>query len=171
MLRSYMPAAPARPVTEADLRRTLRAQIARAERALAAYPSGRCPAPPGGPRLLGVAGLEEARDRLAGALAAARRDAQVREAGFAAARRRLEAMRADPSAHRYEVVHQCELGLGSCGAYRVRPRLGLVGLLADWWEVKLSSGCPLWATTTAHPAAAAPTPRWSWRSPRSSSRC
>jgi hypothetical protein len=25
----------------------------------------------------------------------------------------------------------------------VRPRLGLIGMLAGWWHVKLSSGCPL----------------------------
>jgi hypothetical protein len=27
--------------------------------------------------------------------------------------------------------------------WHVRPRLGLVGMLAGWWQVKLSSGCPL----------------------------
>jgi hypothetical protein len=25
----------------------------------------------------------------------------------------------------------------------VRPRLGLIGMLCGWWQVKLSSGCPL----------------------------
>ena len=25
----------------------------------------------------------------------------------------------------------------------VKPRLGLIGMLMGWWEVKLSSGCPL----------------------------
>jgi hypothetical protein len=25
----------------------------------------------------------------------------------------------------------------------VRPRLGLIGMLMGWWQVKLSSGCPL----------------------------
>ena len=33
-------------------------------------------------------------------------------------------------------------GEPGCGAYVVRPRLGLIGMLAGWWEVKLSSGCP-----------------------------
>jgi len=36
-----------------------------------------------------------------------------------------------------------ELGEGGCGVYQVRPRLGLIGMLAGWWHVKLSSGCPL----------------------------
>jgi len=25
----------------------------------------------------------------------------------------------------------------------VRPRVGLVGMFMGWWQVKLSSGCPL----------------------------
>ena len=29
----------------------------------------------------------------------------------------------------------------------VRPRLGLVGMLMGWWQVKLSSGCPLASLT------------------------
>ena len=32
---------------------------------------------------------------------------------------------------------------GGCGAYQVRPRLGLIGMLMGWWQVKLSSGCPV----------------------------
>jgi hypothetical protein len=40
-------------------------------------------------------------------------------------------------------VTQRELGAGGCGVWRVRPRLGLVGMLMGWWQVKLSSGCPL----------------------------
>ena len=27
--------------------------------------------------------------------------------------------------------------------WQVRPRLGLIGMLMGWWQVKLSSGCPL----------------------------
>ena len=34
-------------------------------------------------------------------------------------------------------------GDGGCGVYQVRPRLGIIGMLAGWWHVKLSSGCPL----------------------------
>ena len=32
---------------------------------------------------------------------------------------------------------------GGCGVWHVRPRLGLIGMLMGWWQVKLSSGCPL----------------------------
>jgi hypothetical protein len=51
-------------------------------------------------------------------------------------------MLADPAAHRWARVPLAALGEPGCGAYVVRPRLGLIGMLAGWWEVKLSSGCP-----------------------------
>jgi hypothetical protein len=49
----------------------------------------------------------------------------------------------DPGHHRWIRISQAELGEPGCGAYHVRPRLGLVGMLAGWWQVKVSSGCPL----------------------------
>ena len=48
-----------------------------------------------------------------------------------------------------EAVHVAQqvgmllLGVPGCGEYRVVPRLGLIGMLAGWWHVKISSGCPL----------------------------
>jgi hypothetical protein len=105
----------------------------------------------GGPRILGLAQLERVRDDLYARVREAERAAVARDAERDRARMRLEAMLAEPAAHRFEVVSLAELGIGSCGEYRVRPRAGLVGMLAGWWEVKLSSGCPL-----AGPAAGAP---------------
>jgi hypothetical protein len=49
----------------------------------------------------------------------------------------------DPAAHRFARVSCRELGEPGCGAWQVRPRLGLIGMLMGWWQVKLSSGCPL----------------------------
>jgi hypothetical protein len=60
----------------------------------------------------------------------------------AEAREQLEAMLAHPRAHRFKLVACADLGQPGCGAYEVRPRLGLLGMLFDWWCVKLSSGCP-----------------------------
>jgi hypothetical protein len=142
------------------IRRTLRAQIARLDAQLStlladdALPA---PSPPrAAPRLLGVAELERRRD----ALAARVREARARTAARAErendARRRLEAMLAAPERHRLERVPLAELGQSGCGAYAVRPRLGLVGMLAGWWEVKLSSGCPLSSTPGRHPAGRRP---------------
>jgi hypothetical protein len=59
------------------------------------------------------------------------------------ARVRLERMLLAPGRHKFHRVAAAELGEGGCGVYQVRPRLGLVGMLAGWWHVKLSSGCPL----------------------------
>ena len=139
---------------EALARRALRAQVARLERRLGALAgelgrAGRAQALPAarpssgaGPRLLGLAELERARDRLVELVAGGERRLAEREDSEAGARARLEAMLADPAAHRWAVVHREELGEPGCGAWRVVPRAGLLGMLLRWWRVKLSSGCP-----------------------------
>jgi hypothetical protein len=71
--------------------------------------------------------------------------------GASRPRRRLEAMLAAPGRHRFERVSLAELGQSGCGAYAVRPRLGVIGMLAGWWEVKLSSGCPLGSPRPSSP--------------------
>jgi hypothetical protein len=116
-------------VDERAARADLRAQIAALE-ARGARVRAR-----GGPRLLSLGELERVRDGLA-----ARPQPVI--ADHEAARVRLERMLADPAAHRWERVSLAELGEPGCGVYAVRPRLGLIGMLAGWWEVKLSSGCP-----------------------------
>ena len=118
-----------RVADEAAARRDLRAQIA----ALQAR-GGRSPAARG-PRLLSLGELEVVRDNLAAA-------AEPAPAPDESARVLLERMLADPPAHRWARVPLAALGQPGCGAYVVRPRLGLIGMLAGWWEVKLSSGCP-----------------------------
>ena len=125
-------------------RRTLRGQIARLERRLAAAGEPLPPpGPRGAPRLLDLLALERVRDELVARAARAESAARVRGAAEAAARTRLEAMLADPASHRWEILRREELGLAGCGDYHVRPRAGLLGLLLGWWRVKLSSGCPL----------------------------
>jgi hypothetical protein len=130
----------------------LRAQIARLERELAhlaasTYP--RLPAPPPvragapGPRVLGLGDLERVRDGLAARLTWQRSAAADQAERQAVAREMLERMYADPPAHRRERLTNADLGMPGCATYEVVPRLGLVGVLANWWEVKVSSGCPL----------------------------
>jgi hypothetical protein len=34
------------------------------------------------------------------------------------------------------------VGARGCGDWHVRPRLGLLGMLMNWWRVVVSSGCP-----------------------------
>src|SRR4051795_8234389 len=153
---SAVPAAPViGPHETAAARAQLRTQIAGLERQLSEvliaclpYGDASAVAPPAtprasGPRLLDLGALERARDELAARLSAARADERRRGAHAARARARLEAMRLEPGRHRFEQVPRYELGEGRCGVWQVRPRLGLLGMLMGWWEVKLSSGCPL----------------------------
>ena len=133
---------------EATARRSLRAQIAHLERRLAtldpAPPAPAAPRPRAGvAHLLTLGELERARDRLAAAVDEARAAQARRGARQEQARVRLERMLLEPGRHRFEQVPASALGEGGCGVYAVRPRLGLIGMLMGWWQVKLSSGCPL----------------------------
>ena len=84
------------------------------------------------------------RDELAGRLARVR---GRRSTPSCCARREsralLERMFADPPAYKWLRVSNAQLGEPGCKHFHVRPRLGPVGLLAGWWHVKVSSGCPL----------------------------
>jgi hypothetical protein len=126
------------PVIEDEraARRDLRAQIARLEARGVTTPAAAAR-----PRRRSVAERAAHRD----AMLASRTSlipAPVAGSATFAARRALEAMLADPSAHRRECISLAALGQPGCGAYRVKPRLGLIGMLAGWWQITLSSGCP-----------------------------
>jgi hypothetical protein len=160
-------------VGERDARSSLRAQVARLERELSAivadgFPhisptagTARGPAIPGlgvgsfqgtrlaagsrasGPRLLSLEQLERLRDELAGRVQELRRRAHERAEHERAARELLERMRLEPGRYKFVRLPVRDLGQGGCGVWEVRPRLGLIGMLAGWWQLKLSSGCPL----------------------------
>jgi len=143
--------APLRGVDERAARASLRAQVAKLERdlglALVGAPTGVAAVlrAPGlaGPRLLSLGELERTRDLLAGQLGSVRRAlAEVAEVQQAK-RLLIEAMLLDPGAHRWVRVTHADIGQPGCRSWHVRPRLGLIGMLAGWWHVKVSSGCPL----------------------------
>ena len=132
-------------------RRAMRAQIARLEGRLSAlivtsFPEGGIDAAvpvSHGPRVQSLADLERQRDALAQRVADATALLERRSAQHERARVRLEHMLLEPGAYRFERITQRELGEHGCGVWRVVPRLGLIGMLAGWWHVKISSGCPL----------------------------
>ena len=138
-------------VDERAARGTLRAQIDRLERELVsacldACPRLSMPAPPrslAGPRMLSLGELERVRDELADRLARLRQDADAQILRQAESRALLERMFADPPAHKWLRISNEQLGNPGCKHFHVRPRLGPIGLLAGWWHVKVSSGCPL----------------------------
>jgi hypothetical protein len=138
------------PIDERAARGTLRAQIARLERELgdaivAAFPHVPVPEagpPVAGPRMLGLGELERVRDDLAERVHRARAAVLVRAEHEARSRALLEEMLRDPDRHKWVRVAAADVGERSCGAYHVRPRLGVIGMLMGWWHVKVSSGCP-----------------------------
>ena len=72
-----------------------------------------------------------------------RRAADARTEHERRAREQLERMRLEPGRYKFVRLPVRDLGQGGCGVWQVRPRLGLIGMLAGWWQLKLSSGCPL----------------------------
>jgi hypothetical protein len=138
--------------SERAARTDLRAQIARLERELArvaasAYPrldmSPVTPYMRRGPRVLALGELEQVRDALADRLSSLRTAAVVQAEEQADAREELARMLADPPAHPGRRMTNTQLGLPGCTVYAVVPRFGVLGRLASWWQVKISSGCPL----------------------------
>jgi hypothetical protein len=143
---------PAGAPDEQLAREALRGQIARLEREISgvlaeAFPHlttdiyGR--EREHGPRILNLAELELMRDRLAARAQDARDMLASRVQFEAQSRELLERMTLEPGRHKFTRVSVRDIGQGTCGVWEVRPRLGLIGMLAGWWQVKLSSGCPL----------------------------
>jgi hypothetical protein len=93
--------------------------------------------------MLSLGELERVRDDLAERLVDVRRQLHERAEAEEARRELLERMLLEPGGYKWVRVTARELGRGDCGAYHVRPRLGIVGMLMGWWHVKISSGCPL----------------------------
>jgi hypothetical protein len=135
---------------EAAARNTLRAQVARLERELSglvarAFPHvvpAMAPAGPGAPHLVGLEELERTRDGLVADIADTHRQLAERSALERRSRELLRRARQDPRQYKFLRIAVVDLGEGTCGTWEVRPRLGPIGMIAGWWQVKLSSGCP-----------------------------
>ena len=119
---------------ERAARRDLRAQIARAGGPRRSRARRRP-----GPRLLSLGELEAVRD----ALVARCRSPAPAPDGHEARGCCWSGCSPTPAPIASPASRSPRWAQPGCGAYVVRPRLGLLGMLAGWWEVKLSSGCPL----------------------------
>jgi hypothetical protein len=142
------------PGTEADeaaIRRQLRDQVARLESELGALFCSTYPRTGfewsvrsrGGPRLLSLTELEELRDDLADKLQHNRRLLGDRTYVEELHRRRIEEMMLAPQEHKWVRIRNEDIGERGCKQWHVLPRFGVVGMLMNWWRVKISSGCPL----------------------------
>ncbi|MGA9874655.1 MAG: hypothetical protein WBQ21_02500 [Solirubrobacteraceae bacterium] len=136
---------------ERAAREALRAQVSKLERELSGLVAHTFPhiSPQdtegesfSGPRLLTLAELERLRDRLALRVGEVRGEVAERAAFERRSRALLARMKLEPGRYKFVRVPVADLGDGHCGVWEVRPRLGLIGMLAGWWQVKLSSGCP-----------------------------
>jgi hypothetical protein len=139
-------------VDEAAARRTLRDQIGRLEDELGAlvvstWPGTTPVTPVGAPRtapgLLTLAELERVRDALAERAQDARRTLDERGRVEEQFRRAREEILLDPGRHAWQRISNADVGDPGCRHWHAVPRFGLLGMLAGWWRVKISSGCPL----------------------------
>ncbi len=147
--------APVRRTTAPDeraARRTLAAQIERLELDLAELFAAAWPrkgfewdveAPSRRPRLLDLGELELVRDGLAHRVEDTRRALRARRQLEDANRELIADMLRHPERHRWERVSNEDIGKPGCHHWHVVPRWGPIGMFANWWRVKISSGCPL----------------------------
>jgi hypothetical protein len=144
-------------VDERAARRTLRNQIAKLEGELGALFCSTYPRSGfewavrsrGGPRLLSTGELERLRDELADKLQHNRRLLSDRTYVEELNRRQIEEMMLDPAAYKWVRVGNEDIGERGCKHWHVRPRWGLLGMLMNWWRVRISSGCPLFTRLAA----------------------
>ena len=136
---------------ERPARSELRRQIARLELELgelisSAFPRGGIEysvPPTGGPRMLGIAELEQVRDSLASRIGDVRGILAGRAYVEERNREFLERVIAEPERYHWVRLSNEDIGEPGCRHWHSRPRYGLLGMLMGWWRVKLSSGCPL----------------------------
>jgi hypothetical protein len=147
-----MPVRPEVQPDEAAARRTLREQIARLESELGALFCSTFPrtgfdwdvrSGGGGPRVLSLAELVETRDALSDRLAHNRRLLGDRTYVEELNRRQIEEMLLNPAQYKWVRVQNEDIGERGCKQWHVRPRFGILGMLMNWWRVRISSGCPL----------------------------
>src|SRR3954447_10107381 len=132
-------------VDEAPARRAPRDQTAGRGGELAALGEALPPPRAGGAgaALQSLAALELQRDELARRAAARRQELDAQGARQELARRAREEMLLEPRRYRRARVTNADVGEPGCRDWHVRPRFGLLGMLAGWWRVVISSGCPL----------------------------
>ena len=146
-----LPLSPEVEVDERAARRTLLDQVARLESELGALFCSAFPrkdfdwgvSTRGGPRLLSLAELECLRDDLAERLHDVRRTLSDRTWVEEQNRRLIEEMMLAPEKHKWVRVGAEDIGERGCKHWHVRPRWGILGMMLNWWRVRISSGCPL----------------------------
>jgi hypothetical protein len=94
------------------------------------------------PHLLSMTELELVRDALTAELNRAEETLSVQIHTRREKRMLLKRMTEAPVEFRWAKVTTIDLGEPGCREWQSVPKLGPVGLLANWWRVRISSGCP-----------------------------
>lgn len=137
--------APTRPARHEFYR-----QIARLEHELSAAvaeldPSRRPepkPSRPARPRLLDEAELESVRDALVVRLGEVEDLVARQTADHAEAQALLKRMEEAPAHFRWAKVTTKDMGAEGCRTWQSVPVMGPLGVLSNWWRIRMSSGCP-----------------------------
>lgn len=125
-------------------------QIARLERELSESVAGLEPSrrpkatgsPGAQPHLLSETDLEATRDDLFARVGRAEELLTLQARDQAEARALLKRMTEAPEHYRWVTVTTKETGDGGCRTWQSVPVLGPIGMLGNWWRIRLSSGCP-----------------------------
>jgi hypothetical protein len=137
---------------ERSARADIRRQIAAMEAELgqlfgSAFPRRgiefKVPAPGGGPRILSVDELERVRDALAARLGEVKTRLDEYGRVEEGNRELIERMVAEPDQHKWIQVSNEDIGEPGCRHWHSRPRWGILGMIFNWWRIRVSSGCPL----------------------------
>ena len=123
----------------AHLERELTATVAKLEPSRRPRPST---AAPTRPHLLSNVELERTRDELITRIGLAEELIERQAAGRSGARALLKRMSEMPSAFPWATVSTKDLGTKECRAWQSVPVLGPIGMLGNWWRIRMSSGCP-----------------------------
>jgi len=100
------------------------------------------PVPGNGPRLLTMKQLELVRDALSTQLTVAEEALAVQVHTRHEKRSLLKRMTEEPTKFRWARVTSVDVGLPGCLTWESVPRLGPVGMVKNWWRIRISSGCP-----------------------------
>jgi hypothetical protein len=94
------------------------------------------------PRVLTGEELEAARDALVARLSDAQDLITRQSADRADAQALLKRMSDAPAEYRWTTITTKDLGVEGCKSWQSVPVLGPVGMLGNWWRIRMSSGCP-----------------------------
>ena len=94
------------------------------------------------PHLLSDVELERTRDELVTRIGAAEELLELQSARRSGARALLKRMSEMPAEFRWATVTTKDLGTKECRAWQSVPVLGPIGMLGNWWRIRMSSGCP-----------------------------